>query len=245
MSTRLAQLAHRPWPIPNQPWVTRMRWEQLLFAHWPIRPEILIPTIPSGLELDLWEGMAWVAVVPFMMKDVSPRGVPHIPLLADFAEINVRTYVTAHGKPGVWFYSLDAASRLAVAIARRTFHLPYFNASIALKREAETTHYQSSRPGAQFMARYKPVSPVYHASPLSLEHWLTERYCLYAKKDDGTLLRGEIHHSPWPLQRAEAEIEINTMCSLAGFTLPPVQPLLHYAERLDVVAWWPTQTADL
>ena len=219
----------------------RMRWEQLLFAHWPINTEILLPKIPPGLELDLWQGQAWIAVVPFLMKDVSPRGAPHVPFLADFAEINVRAYVKAQDKPGVWFFSLDATSRIAVNMARRTFHLPYHHAEIQIGHQKEMIDYRSTRSvgDARFVARYKPASTVYRSERGSFDEWITERYCLYAQKPDGTLLRGEVHHAPWPLQRAAGEIETNTMCLADGIELPQVSPVLHYAERLDVIAWWP------
>ena len=216
----------------------RMRWEQLLFAHWPISPSQLRPLIPKELDLDLHDNTAWLGVVPFKMADVSPRFIPHIPAIADFHELNVRTYVSYRGKPGVWFFSLDAASRLAVRIARTAFHLPYFDARMKLERHGSDVNYESSRVGGpnQFRARYAPVGPVWQAQPGSLDEWLTERYCFYCSAPSGQLLRSEVHHMQWPLQHAEAEIEINTMTELK---LPDTAPILHYADRIDVVGWLP------
>ena len=120
----------------------RMRWEQLLFAHWPLPPHLLRPLIPQELDLDLRDGEAWLGIVPFTMRDVSPRLLPHIPSIADFHELNVRTYVSYRGKPGVWFFSLDAASRLAVRVARAAFHLPYFDAHMKLERVRGGVHFE-------------------------------------------------------------------------------------------------------
>ena len=216
----------------------RMRWEKLLFAHWPISPDQLRPLIPKELDLDLRDNSAWLGIVPFTMADVSPRLVPHIPAIADFHELNVRTYVSHRGKSGVWFFSLDAASRLAVRVARKAFHLPYFGARMKLHLKGSEVCYESARAGApnQFRARYAPVGPVWRAQPGSIDEWLTERYCFYCSTSSGKLLRSEIHHKPWPLQHAEAEIAINTM---SEFQIPETAPLLHYANRIDVVGWLP------
>src|SRR5690242_3353109 len=159
-------------------------WHELLFAHWPISPEILRPLIPPVLALDTYEQQAWVGIVPFRMTYVRPRGVPPVPGLSAFPELNVRTYVTLNGIPGVYFFSLDAGNAIAVALARRLAHLPYFNAQMSSKRVGETVHYHSLRthraaPSAELLASYRPIAPVVYAQPGSLEHWLTERYCLY------------------------------------------------------------------
>src|SRR5262245_10075958 len=121
---------HRPWPLPGRPWVMAMRWHDLLFAHWPVDPAVLRPLIPASLQIDTYDGQAWIGVVPFRMTGVRPRFVPPLPGLSAFAEINVRTYVTIEQKPGVWFFSLDAANRLAVWAARLSYHLPYCFARI-------------------------------------------------------------------------------------------------------------------
>ena len=238
----LDELAHRPWPLPRPPWVLTMTWEDLLFAHWPVPAEALAPLIPRGLTLETFDGNAWLGIVPFRMTGVRWRFLPPVPGTAAFPELNVRTYVTAEGKPGVWFFSLDAASRLAVRGARWSFHLPYFDAEMETKRSGDAVEYRSRRtharaPGAEFKARYAPVGPVYASKEGTMEHFLTARYCLYAGDGRGRLWRGEIHHPPWPLQHAEAEISLNTVTAQIGLILPQTQPLLHFARQLKVLAW--------
>ena len=197
--------------------------------------------VPPQLPLDLYAGQAWIAVVPFRMSAVRPRFVPPLPWLSAFPELNVRTYVTLNNKPGVYFFSLDAANPLAVQIARATFNLPYFNAQMSLQ-ETDWVAYASRRapaqaPGAEFKGRYRPVSAPYESQKGTLENWLTERYCLYSLDRSGRVYRGEIQHLPWPLQKAEAEIQLNTMTLPPGLPLPAQPPLLHFVRRLDVVVW--------
>lgn len=193
--------------------------------------------IPPGLTLDTFAGEAWVGVIPFDIALLAPRGAP-CGLHLSFLELNVRTYVTVDDKPGVWFFSLDAASPTAVRLARATYHLPYFRAHMQLRQEDEWIAYSSHRDlgNAAFRGRYHPVGPSQVNTPGSLEHWLTERYCLYAASRTGRLFRGEINHSPWSLQPAEASIELNTMAAVHNISLVG-QPLCHFARQLDVVAW--------
>jgi len=219
-------------------------WRDLLFAHWPIDREVLCPLIPPQLQVDTFEGQAWVAVVPFHMTGVRLRGMPAMPWLSAFPELNVRAYVTLGGKPGVWFFSLDAGNSLAVAIARAWFHLPYFRARMTCEERQGWIHYQSERThrGAQpalLVNRYRPVDEVFSPRPGTLEHFLTERYCLYTADAHGRLIRGEIHHPPWSLQLAEAQFAGNTMAKAAGIVLPARNPLLHFSPRQDVVVWKP------
>jgi uncharacterized protein len=237
----LDETGHRPWPMPAGPWIMTQTWHDLLFAHWPVDAGIVAPKIPGPLELDLVEGKAWLAVVPFRMTNVSPRGVPSLPWVSEFPELNVRTYVRFEEKPGVYFFSLDAGNPLAVAGAKSLFHLPYFSATMAVERSGDTVRYTSERKGdpgvtARLIASYKPIGPPSPPRAGSLEHFLTERYCLYTVHD-GRPHRLEIHHPPWPLQPADASIEVNTMADAAGIPLPRIEPLLHFSKRQDVVAW--------
>ena len=230
--------------MSGAPWVFRMRWLDLLFAHWPVPVEALRPLIPDGLELDTFEGGAWLGIVPFRMADVAPRFLPSPPGPGAFPELNVRTYVRRGERRGVWFLSLDAASRIAVEGARAAFHLPYYQARMSSDTEAGWVGYGSERidsrgPVARFEGRYRPVGPVELAPPGSLAAFLTDRRGLYAADDAGQLWWSAIRHAPWPLQPAEAEIRIDTMAAAHGFELPPVPPLLHFARRLDVHGWWP------
>jgi uncharacterized protein YqjF (DUF2071 family) len=238
----IASTEHRPWPLPRFPWFLRMRWNDLAFLHWPVDPVIMRSKIPPEVILDV-DGNAWLGITPFEMSNTRPRWLPPIPGLSTFPELNVRTYVTVNGKPGIWFLSLDADNRLAVRAARMGFGLPYKDADMAIDRADATVHYRSSRSKgdaeANFVARYRPTGDVYHSKPGTLEHWLTERYCLYTSCR-GRILRGEIHHAPWPLQSATIEIEHNSMAKVEGFDLPPEPELVHFAKQLDVVGWYLT-----
>jgi uncharacterized protein YqjF (DUF2071 family) len=215
-----------------------MKWHDLAFLHWPLGARALAGKIPPGLALDTFDGNAYLGIVPFTMTGVGPRLVPPIPGLSSFIELNVRTYVVAEEKPGVWFFSLDATSRFAVRAARRFFHLPYFDARMSTERTEGLVHYRSERthrgaPEARFAARYRGTRP---ARRSELERWLTERYCLYAEKD-GRIFRCEIHHPPWPLEEGEADIEALDMTRSLALDLPRTPPLVHFAERLDVIGW--------
>ncbi|TWT92817.1 hypothetical protein Pla52n_61820 [Stieleria varia] len=226
----------------------RMGWHDLLFAHWPVDAQSLRAIIPEPLELDLYDGQAWIGVVPFRMSDVAPRCIPALPGISAFPELNVRTYVTYDGKPGVWFFSLDAANRLAVRAARLAFALPYMDAEMSLRIDNGTYQYSSHRthrgePPARFIASYQPQGPVWHAQPATLEHWLTARYCLYSsrwrKQGDAAspIYRGEIDHDPWPLQNATCRISENTLCDPIGLPLPG-DPHLLFVKDIHVHAWW-------
>lgn len=240
----LEHVEHRPWPLPGSPWRWRQSWRDLLFAHWPVAADALRRFVPPSLEIQELDGTSWVGLVPFRMAGVMRRPLPDLPWISAFPELNVRLYVEHGGKPGVWFLSLDATNPLAVWAARRFFHLPYFRARIELRGSGEEVHYRCHRgAGAEpsFEASYRPTSPPYESRPGTLEHWLTERYCLYAQAPDGSLWRTEVHHVRWPLQRAEAEISENTYLALHGLPAAGPAQLLHCARRIDVVAWSPSR----
>jgi uncharacterized protein YqjF (DUF2071 family) len=228
--------------MPDAPWIMTQTWHDLLFAHWPVDARQLRPHIPSSIAVDLFGGQAWLGIVPFRMTNVAPRGVPALPIVSTFNELNVRTYVTRDGKPGVWFFSLDADRSLAVVTARTLFHLPYFMAEMELRHEGNGVAFRSRRTStrsapAEFRARYEPAGPIEEPRPGSLEHFLTERYCLYTVDSRRRPCRLEIHHPPWPLQPATAAIEVNTMAAAAGIRLPAMPPLAHFTRRQDMVAW--------
>ena len=215
-----------------------MRWHDLIFLHWPIRPEIIRPLIPNDVELDTFDGWCWLAVVPFHMSGVRPRYIP-VPLA--LPELNVRTYVKTPGRSGVWFFSLDADSWTAVRVAR-WLGLPYYDARIRVKRQSDVVHYESVRthktaPPAEFSASYRPIGPSYHATPGTLDHWLTERYCLFAALQPDQIVYGEIHHPPWSLQPAEVEVRKNSMTQPIGIGLSKDKPISHFARIQEVVAW--------
>lgn len=233
----------RPWPRPASRPAGSMRWLDLLFAHWSLPPDVLRPHIPPGLELDTRDGRAWIGIVPFRMARVRPWWSPSMPWLSYFPELNVRTYVVRDGKPGVWFFSLDAGNPVAVRLARRFFHLPYYDADMVVERELAGVRYRSVRTHADasravFMGSYAPTGPAYRATPGDLDHWLTARYCLYANDARGNVYRGDIDHEPWPLQPARARLDVCDLTSSAfGFELPDEAPLLHFVAELDVEAW--------
>lgn len=237
-------IKHRPYPPPSGPWIMAQTWTDLLFAHWPVDAEHLRSLIPAQLLLDTYDGRAWVGLTPFHLSNLRPRGLPPFPWVSAFPELNLRTYVTVRGRPGIYFFSLDAGNPLAVFGARISYRLPYFRARMSIRREGDRLHYASYRthnnaPRARFRARYRPISAVFQVQPGSLEYFLTERYCLYTVGSTGRVYRGEIHHRPWPLQAAEAEIITNTLTSAHGIQLPDAPPFLHFARRVDMVAWPP------
>jgi uncharacterized protein len=240
----LNQTGHRPWPMPRSPWVLTQTWHELLFAHWPVDVALLREKVPAGFAIDVFDGQAWVGIVPFRMTNVAPRLVPALPWVSAFPELNVRTYVRVGDKPGVFFFSLDAGNPVAVGAARTLLRLPYFSADMTVESASDgRIHYTSRRLAsdreAAFDARYKPIGPPRPPGPGSLEYFLTERYCLYAVDHLFKPYRLEIHHAPWPLQEAEAKIAVNTMADAAGIRLPSMAPLLHYSQRQDTVCWTP------
>jgi uncharacterized protein YqjF (DUF2071 family) len=242
--TVLGRTEHRPYPLPKGTWALGMSWRDLLFMHWPVRADSLRPLVPPALKLDTFDGSAWLGVVPFRMTGVRPRFVPPFPALSNFPEINLRTYVTAGGIPGIWFFSLDAHNPVAVRLARATFHLPYFDARMYCRPSDDGILYRSARthrgaPPAEFATRYGPSGNPFESGPGTLENFLTERYCLYAADGRGNVRRGDVHHQLWPLQPAEVEVEKLAMTGQIGVTLPETDPLLHFSERLDVLAWPP------
>jgi uncharacterized protein YqjF (DUF2071 family) len=235
---------HPPSPPPG-PWVMVQRWHDLLFAHWRCPLTDLRPLIPEPLEIESFDGTPWISVIPFYMSGVRMRGAPPVPTAHAFEELNVRTYVTLNGRPGIWFFSLDAASLLAVVGARVGAYLPYFRASMTMTRQDGVIRYVSDRwsiagPPASFAAEYRGVGPESNPAPRTLEHFLTERYSMYSS-DGKRLWRGDIYHPRWSLQDAEARIDRNSMIAAAGIGAPEGAPLLHFAKFQDVRFWWPVQ----
>ncbi|HEX8648080.1 MAG TPA: DUF2071 domain-containing protein [Thermoleophilaceae bacterium] len=240
-ASTLRVTGHRPWPVPERPWVMAQSWHRLLFAHWRVPAEALRPVVHPAIPIDEFDGSAWIGVTPFKVEGSRPRGAPPPPVVSSFLECNVRTYATIDGKPGIWFFSLDAESRLAVRGARRAWRLPYFLADMDARPHGEGFDYRTDRvspdgPAVGFEGAYTPTGPEFNARPGTLEHFLTERYCLYTLDDRQRVQRGDIHHPPWPLQTAEAEVRRNTMARMIGIELEG-DPLLHFARRQDVLMW--------
>jgi len=216
-------------------------WHDLLFAHWPIAAAALRPHVPAAFDLDVFDDQAWIGVVPFLMTNVAPRGIPPVAWMSEFPELNVRTYVRVADRPGVFFFSLDAGSALAVRAARALFNLPYHVASMDVVTQSDGILHRSSRTSrdrpAEFSAWYRPIGAPRSAPASSLDYFLTERYCLYHVDRRGRPYRLEIQHPPWSLQPAEADVRVNTMAAASDLALPDIPPLLHFAKRQDVVTW--------
>jgi uncharacterized protein len=230
-------IRQRPGGMP----IMHQRWSDLLFLHWAVPPELITGTLPPGLELDTWEGNAWLGLTPFAMSGVRPPFLPALPGVSQSYELNVRTYVHAEGVPGVWFYSLDASNPLAVAGARAAFHLPYHHARMSFEEEDGEVRFESTRtgdgPGAEFRARWRRGSALPAAAPGTRDYFLIERYCLYVVHE-GRLRRSRIHHRPWPLRRAELVTLRSSMLTSQGLPAADGEPLLHaQAAPLDVEVW--------
>ena len=225
----------------------RMIWHDLLFMHWRVDAGQLRRHLPDSLTLDTFEGDAWIGVVPFRMSDVSITGVPALPWLSKFPELNVRTYVVGpDGRSGVWFYSLDATNPIAVRGARWLYCLNYVDAKMGCRSDDPNDNdawirYHSSRthrgqPAANLRVDYRPVGATFEAEPETLEDWLTSRYSLFSASKNGQLFRGDITHAPWQLRAAEAVTHENTMTDAIGVDLPATEPLLHFARTTKVRA---------
>lgn len=240
----LQETEHRPYPVISPGWIMNQVWANLLFAHWSVDVELMRQLVPAELELDLFEGQAYLGIVPFEMQEVSPRLVPSMPWISWFPELNVRTYVKYKGRSGVYFFSLDAGNPLAVYLACKLYHLPYYNAEMRCDRDGEKFAYSSKRghrglpsnaADYQLDVTYWPCGPLYLSQPGTLDSFLTERYCLFTTYG-GAVYCGDIHHKPWPLRPAQAQWRTNTMASPLGFELIG-EPVLHYVDKIETVEW--------
>ncbi len=237
--SELERLAIRERP-DGQP-LMHQKWGKLLFMHWRIDGKELRPLIPEGLEIDTFDGTAWIGIIPFTMWDIRafPPYLPAVPGLSSAHELNVRTYVHYDRVPGVWFFSLDCNSAAAVMAARTFYHLHYFNADIELEQRGNTIDYSCKRTGkppAQFKGSWNIGETVPFSHPDSLEFFLTERYCLYSE-NAGQLYRARIFHQPWPLQKATMNSFESTMIDALGVKSFGGDPVLNYAESIDVDIW--------
>ena len=240
-SQTMRERAHRPWPVPSGPWIMGQTWERLLFAHWRVDEAWLRRFVPPQIPIDTFAGSAWIAVTPFVVGGLRLRLLPPLPGTARFPEVNVRTYATIEGRPGIYFFSLDVPRIAAVATARCVYRLPYFRSTIEVDHNAGRVNYQSRRVDpvgrpAQCELEYEPTGPATRALAGSFEYWAAERYCLYTLDARMRFLRGEIHHPPWQLQPAQATIASNSMGRQVGVDLHE-PPITHYAHRQDVVFW--------
>ena len=244
MHPSFAETAHRPYLLPKGQWIMEQSWHDLLFAHWTLPHEVIQRAVPEGLPVDTFEGKAWVSVAAFSLRGLRMRGLPTIPAVSTFPELNLRTYVTIGGKPGVYFFSLDAANRLAVAGARLLFHLNYFEALMSITRSADGFAFLSRRSDrrgkpADFTARYRATGKGFRPAPGTLEYFLAERYCLYSVSRATRVYRLDIHHKPWLLQPAEALLDAAPLFTAASLPAPGAEPVLHFSAVQEMIGWLP------
>ncbi len=247
MQKFLIRTVHRPRPLPLGPWSMTQRWNDLLFAHWPVSTAAIEALLPEGLEVDTFQGSAWLGVVPFWLDRIKVRNVPPIPGARSFPDLNLRTYVRDQltGTPGLYFFSLDASNLLAVAAARAIYHLPSHWAEMRLEQrsEREFSFYSRRRFSSNpviFKARYRGLGPdrkLAEGCPETLEYFLMERSCLFSRNRSGQAERANLYQVPWPLEQAEAEIERNDLAASIGIQLRAQEPVLHYSRRLAVYVW--------
>ncbi len=234
-----ARLAPRQRPARSP--VGYQRWNELLFLHWDFEPATVQASLPPGLYVDTFEGRAYVGVVPFFMERIRPRFLPPVPGISWFLELNVRTYVfDEQGRPGVWFYSLDCNQALAVALARRFFHLPYFHASMSARRSPSAIRYSCQRSGAQAIAEFEweHTGASRQAEPHSLEFFLVERYLLFSTNAQGALFTGQVHHSPYQVHAPRLCNHSMLPMEQAGFhsSAQPASVLAAEAVNVEVFA---------
>lgn len=247
MQEYLFRTSHKPRPLPAGRWAMTQRWNDLLFAHWPVAPSVLAPLLPEWLEVDTYQGSAWLGAVPFWLDRIKLRGVPPIPGARRFPDLNLRTYVRDQftGTAGFYCFSIDATNLLAVAVARAIYHLPYHWAEMRMEPRTEREFaFYSRRKFADrpviFKARYRGLGPTHRSAEMrsgSFEHFFTERSCVFSQNRAGQPIRASLHYIPWPLEDAEAEIEQNDLPASIGVDLPEGEPVLHYSRRLAVYVW--------
>ncbi|QQL46252.1 YqjF family protein [Sulfuriroseicoccus oceanibius] len=237
----LAFTDHRPWPLPDQRWRWRQSWNDLAFVHYKVDAKRLRELVPAKYEIDRFAGDAWVSVVPFMMEDVAPQGMPCVFPFRSFPELNLRTYVTHGGKPGVFFFSLDAANLPLVVGGNAIYGVPYKYARMAYIQRDGVREFVSRRYGSavNFRAMIKPLGPEFEAAAGTLEEWLSERYCLYSVGVAGAYYRVEVHHKKWPLRECAVELIENDLLKPFGLEVDESSALCHFSPGVDVVSFRP------
>ena len=244
----LKERNHRPYSLPEWPWVTTQRWENVLFLHWQFSPNVLKPHIPKQLQLDLYDAAAWIGIVFFQVKGMRLRSMPALPRLSSFLQLNVRTYVTYNGLPGVYFFSLDVDSKFACLLAKTIYSLPFRRADVKLDRQGDYMNMVYARKKGSFAGEmscsYAPVSAVFQAQINTFDHWLLERYCLWnIRKND--LWRTDIHHTKWNFQKAEVILHSHSMAGYLHRKSFLDHPLVHYAAMKQALFWLPVKEESL
>lgn len=252
MQKYLVRTSHKPRPLPSGRWAITQRWNDLLLAHWPVPEAAMAALLPGWLDVDTYQGSAWLGIAPFWLDRIKLRGVLSLPGLSSFPDLNLRTYVRDQytGTPGVYCFSFDASNLLAIGVARAVYHLPYYWAEMKFEQrsEREFAFYSRRRFSEReviFRARYRGLGPTQRTAGHwggSFEYFMTERTCLFSSNRAGQPIRANLHYVSWPLEDAEAEIERNDLPSAIGIKLPDIEPVLHYSRRLAVYVW-PTELA--
>jgi uncharacterized protein YqjF (DUF2071 family) len=222
---------HRPYPMPRRPWKYYQEWHDVLFAHWKVPLKPLRELVPQGLDIDLFEGQAWVSLVAFKVKKLRPHFIPPFPPVSDFLEINMRTYVTRHGKSGIYFFSLEAEKTVSALLGKYGIGLPYMKSIISHPEGI----YDSFNPGHDFYlkVKYIPRVDVHHKSPL--DKWLTERYCLFLERA-GKIVGNDIHHFEWPLQMVDIE-KLMILYRFNNLLIDHPASLYHYSPGVYAPTW--------
>ncbi|MDL0130239.1 DUF2071 domain-containing protein [Halobacterium salinarum] len=225
--------------------VLSMRWADVLVASWPVDPEVVAGRLPDGVDVDIHDGDAYLSVVPFVMENIRPRGLPS-GVGRTFGELNLRTYVTVDGRPGIYFFNLDATDALGVRVARRLFGLPYYTADMRIERRAggalavRSTRTHAGQPSLAFDATYEQAGACSRATPGSLTAFLLERYRFFVASEDGTVYQGTVDHDPWQLADATLDVRRNDLFTANGFEQPAGSPHIAYSPGVDVTAGLPT-----
>ncbi|WP_028393328.1 YqjF family protein [Bacillus cihuensis] len=249
MHDEFMQLDHRPFPLPSLPWLLSQVWEDLLFIHYPMDPNVLRNYVPLELELDVYQNRAWITIIPFRVTKMKGRGIPSLPLLNAYLEINVRTYVKYKDIPGIYFFSLDANHPLFVIGLKTAIGLPYKHANMEFKQMKNAFQFKSYRlsdknTSEKINLTYQPGNVLFETLPGTLDHWLLERYCMYSFLGK-YLIRGDIHHDQWKVSNATATTSINTMISfLSADNCPNTPSLLHYSKQRRVFCYPPKRVGE-
>lgn len=249
MHVEFKQLDHRPFPLPSSPWLLSQVWEDLLFMHYPMDPNVLRDYVPRELELDVFQNKAWITIIPFRVTKMKGRGIPSLPLLKEYLEINVRTYVKYKGIPGIYFFSLDANHPLFVIGIKTAIGLPFKHAHIVFNQMENSFRFKHHRQSDKHATEkieltYKPGEVLFETLPGTLDYWLLERYCMYSYLGK-YLIRGDIHHDKWKVSKATATTSINTMLSfLSPDNCPKIPSFLHYSKRRRVFCYPPKRVGE-
>lgn len=239
---------HKGTDLPNLPWVMKQTWHDLLFAHYPVKLELLQKLVPPVIQLDSYNGSAWIGIVPFHVQNHRARLLPPIPGIDRFSQLNIRTYVTVNGKRGVYFIRVDMNHLIAGVLAKTFYYMPFQAATIKMKQNDQTIHFNSQKNGQhqfEFQCKYKPITLPFYAAKGSFEQWLVERYSFYALNKKGEVVRSDILHDYWPLQLVEGEISNHSILLNVGIQVAKDEPILHYAKKMEALLWPVVRVKDV